>query len=238
MVRKRKRKSKKSKAPDLTAEAKLRELGYKKIAGIDEAGRGAWAGPLIAGAVILEERRLYLIRDSKILTRKERLSLERKIKKRARAYGLGIVEVKEINRRGMAWASHEVMRRALADLKIRKVNSLGRKYQRKIKPDFLLIDHLKLKHSGVPQNSITRGDKKSLSIAAASILAKTERDRMMRKLHKENTEVRAFRFHQNFGYGTALHRKILKKLGPSPFHRKWRPVRQLANNLKKLKLEL
>jgi len=187
-------------------ETLLKKDGYTNIAGVDEAGRGAWAGPLVAGAVILP-RKLNRLRDSKTLTPKRRELLARFIKKECDC-GIGIVEVADINQHGLAWANHHAMKRAIDALK----NS----------PDHLLIDYLRLPPSLVArtkQLSLVDGDALSASIAAASIIAKVTRDRLMFKLHIGDAGLHSFAFHRNFGYGTKVHETALGKYGPTAHHR-------------------
>lgn len=188
-------------------ENNLRHQNYLAIAGIDEVGRGAWAGPLIAGAVILEKK-LYRLRDSKMLTAKKRQQLATYIIKNS-PYGIGIVEVDEINLNGLTWANWQAMIRAIKELPVQ--------------PDHLLIDYITLPKflTKIPQTAITDGDKLSASIAAASIIAKVHRDKIMNELHYNNLDLRPFAFNRNAGYGTALHRQALKELGATKHHRQY-----------------
>ena len=187
-------------------ETMLKNDGYNAIAGLDEAGRGAWAGPLVAGAVVLP-RKLNRLRDSKILSPKRRELLARFIKKEC-DYGIGVVEVADINQHGLAWANHHAMKRAIDALKN--------------PPDHLLIDYLRLPPSLVThtkQLSLVDGDTLSASIAAASIIAKVTRDRLMVELHSGDSSLHPFSFHRNFGYGTKVHETALGKYGPTAHHR-------------------
>ena len=187
--------------------------GYKLIAGLDEVGRGAWAGPVVAAAVILPAKKIYNIRDSKLLTRKEREKLATKIRRAALNYSIGIVDVKELDSMGIGKASFLAMTNALNGL--RKT------------PDFILVDGFKIPGIDVPQQAVIDGDQKISSIAAASILAKVERDKLMRKLHRENRECRKYRFDLNKGYPSPHHKRMLEKYGPCPWHRfSFMPVRQ------------
>ena len=187
---------------------------YKSIAGIDEVGRGAWAGPLVAAAVILPHR-LYRLRDSKILNRAKREILARKIRRLAINFGIGIAEVWEINELGLHQATFLAYERAISQIK---------------NTDFLLIDGFRWPKSPLPHQAIIKGDNKCNSIAAASILAKVERDKMMRQLHRS---CRKYRFDLHKGYGTKLHQQRLAKHGPSEHHRQnYRPIKKLLGTKK------
>jgi ribonuclease HII len=190
----------------------LMAAGYEVVAGIDEVGRGAWAGPVVAGAVILPPRvRLAGVTDSKLLTARRRVELADIIRRRAIAIGLGWVEAAELDIHGLTWAVYQSGLRALADL--------DHPY------DAVLLDgsHNYLRghcHS----EAIIRGDQLSLSIAAASIIAKVARDQFMTQQHELYPE---YHFATNKGYGTAVHIAALK-LGLTPLHRRsYKPV-QLA----------
>ena len=187
--------------------------GYKLIAGLDEVGRGAWAGPVVAAAVILPAKKIYNIRDSKLLTRKEREKLATKIRRAALNYSIGIVDVKELDSMGIGKASFLAMTNALNGL--RKT------------PDFILVDGFKIPGIDVPQQAVIDGDQKISSVAAASIIAKVERDRIMRTLHRSEKECRKFRFDFNKGYPSPLHKRMLEKYGPCKWHRySFTPVKQ------------
>lgn len=188
-------------------ENKLLDSGIKLIAGVDEVGRGAWAGPLCAAAVVLPKR-LRGIDDSKKLSAATRNKLYDRIVSCC-DYGIGTVEIGEINRHGLTWANHYAMKRAIDGLSI--------------KPHHLLVDYIKLPKAitELPQTSITDGDALSASIAAASIIAKVARDRLMTQLHRVDADARAFAFHRNFGYGTPHHRRVLMQRGPTKYHRQF-----------------
>lgn len=186
-------------------ERKLWRGGLSVVAGVDEVGRGAWAGPLLAAAVVFPpERRLRLsLRDSKLLTPKKRLELAEVIKGRALAFAFGQVEVPLIERCGVSFATEYAMLKAL--------EGLG------LTPDFALIDFFRVR--SFPrwrQEAIKRGDQLSASIAAASILAKVERDEMMIKFGGRYPRY-GFEIHK--GYGTKAHQKAIRKLGIVPIHR-------------------
>ena len=185
-------------------------LAYKNIAGLDEAGRGALAGPVYVGAVIFPKNNSHLLKslngvqDSKQLTPAKRQQLIPQIKKYSLAWGIGFSSAKEIDEVGIVPATRLAAMRALENLSIF--------------PNYLLTDfRLELPESDIPQTAIVKGDQKSLSIASASILAKTARDEMMRELHQQYPQ---YIFSNHKGYGTLLHRTKIKQLGHSPIHRK------------------
>ena len=202
-----------SQSPNLDEEDKLKSEGYELIAGIDEVGRGALAGPVVASAVILPYSAKLpwfgLVRDSKELNSKKRQSLFDLITKEAIAVGIGIVPPQVIDSMNIFKATKLAMMQA--------VEKLSKQ------PNFLLIDWLSLSQCPIPQMGITRGDKSCLSIACASIVAKVTRDRMMEKL---DIMYPGYGFAQHKGYGTRKHIYCLRKLGPSPIHRLYfAPVR-------------
>jgi len=202
-----------SQPPNLDEEDKLKSQGYELIAGIDEVGRGALAGPVVAGAVILPHTAnlpwFGLVRDSKELDSRKRESLFELINKEAIAVGIGIVPPKVIDSINILKATRLAMMQA--------VEKLSKQ------PTFLLIDRLSLSQCPIPQMGITRGDKLCLSIACASIIAKVTRDRIMAEL---DIIYPGYGFAQHKGYGTRKHVSCLRKLGPSPAHRLYfAPVR-------------
>jgi len=158
----------KIKIPRQDHEFFLKEKGFEIICGLDEVGRGAWAGPLVAAAVILNKR-LYKIRDSKLLNSKEREKLAKKIKKTSK-YSIGEVSVREVNKLKLTKSTQLAFKRAVK--KLRR------------KPDFILADGFKF-DSPIPYRALKRGDMICSSIAAASIIAKVYRDRLMRQLDKK-----------------------------------------------------
>jgi len=204
-----------SQFPNLDEEDKLKSQGYELIAGIDEVGRGALAGPVVAGAVILPHPAnlswFGLVRDSKELNYRKRESLFDLINKEAVAVGIGIIPPQVIDSINILKATRLAMMQA--------VEKLAKQ------PTFLLIDRLSLSQCPIPQRGITRGDKSCLSIACASIIAKVTRDRMMEEL---DIIYPGYEFAQHKGYGTRKHLSCLQKLGPSPIHRLYfAPVRDL-----------
>jgi len=202
-----------SQPPNLDEEDKLKSLGYELIAGIDEVGRGALAGPVVAGAVILPHLAnlpwFGLVRDSKELDSRKRETLFDLINKEAVAVGIGIVPPQVIDSINILKATKLAMMQA--------VEKLSKQ------PNFLLIDRVTLSQCPIPQRGITRGDKLCLSIACASIIAKVTRDRMMEEFDQTYP---GYGFAQHKGYGTGIHLSCLQKLGPSPIHRLYfAPVR-------------
>ena len=197
-------------------ETELRSRGIEMIAGIDEAGRGPLAGPVVAAAVILPaDFQLLGLNDSKQLTEKQREAFFDIIQERAVAYSITVIHNEEIDQINIFEATKKAMYQAVHDLAVQV--------------DYCLIDAVKLKHLPCPSLPIEKGDAKSVSIAAASVLAKTARDRMMRTLHETYPQ---YDFASNMGYGTARHLEMLNMHGPSPCHRKsFAPVRNAMNHL-------
>jgi len=173
-------------------------------AGCDEAGRGCLAGPVFAAAVILQEDfRNELLNDSKKLKEKDRDTLRLVIEKEALAWAVGIADHKEIDEINILNASYLAMHRAIDQLKI--------------VPELLLIDGNRFKpHQSIPYQCIIKGDGKFMSIAAASILAKTYRDAFMKSIHEKYPQ---YNWKQNKGYPTVSHRRAITEHGVSPYHR-------------------
>jgi len=185
-------------------ENRLKSEGYSLIAGIDEAGRGSLSGPVVAAAVILPcQLFIPYIRDSKKLTSKKRTELYLSILNKAKDVGIGIVEAKIIDRINIAQASFLAMKKAILDLK--EV------------PDYLLVDGFKIPHLNISQLPLIKGEDKSVSIAAASIIAKVYRDNIMIQYDQEYPQ---YLFKKNKGYGTEEHLNAILKYGPSEIHRK------------------
>ena len=191
-------------------ERAARQRGWLRIAGLDEAGRGSLFGPVFAAAVILNpKRRIVGLDDSKRLTPERREVLAQRIREHALAWCVAQVDARSID----AWNIYQASRRAMSDA----VTGLS------IQPDFLLVDamHLDLL---VEQKPLIKGDARSVSIAAASILAKVERDLLMRTL---DAEYPAYGLASHKGYATAVHLAALRRYGPSPLHRfSFAPVRE------------
>ncbi|ADH62387.1 Ribonuclease H [Allomeiothermus silvanus DSM 9946] len=185
-----------------------------RVAGVDEAGRGAWAGPVVVAAVILP-RGEHPFRDSKTLSARQREALEARVKAVALGWGVGLAAVDEIERLGILKATHRAAQRALECLAVL--------------PDALITDYLRLEREWRGPASLLRcppkADRDSPTVAAASILAKVARDRHMLELEAQYP---GYGFATHKGYGTTLHRENLIRLGPSPVHRKtFAPVRCL-----------
>jgi len=178
------------------------------IGGLDEAGRGALAGPVSAGVVVLDREpaevlRKAGVRDSKQLTPLKRERLAPMIKELARAWGVGFASAEEIDALNIVRATKLAATRALTSLSLF--------------PDHLLTDYLILPEIDIPQTALIKGDQRCVSIAAASILAKTARDELMRGFEKEYP---GYGFAQHKGYGTQVHRSAVKRLGRCAIHRK------------------
>ena len=174
-------------------------------AGCDEAGRGCLAGPVVAAAVILPADFSHpLLNDSKKMTEKARLTVREAVINNAIAWGVGICSPEEIDELNILRASFLAMHKALDSLKIR--------------PEFILVDGNRfIKYNSTPHVCIIKGDGRYASIAAASVIAKTERDSIMEKLH---TEYPQYGWDSNKGYPTEVHRKALYNYGETPYHRK------------------
>jgi ribonuclease HII len=201
--------------PGLEHERALAKQGHRLIAGIDEAGRGAWAGPVYAAAALLPVERPDLVcalrgvKDSKQLSARRREALFDIVDKEALSTGVGTASAEEIDALGIAAATRLAMARALENLSRA--------------PEALIIDYVKLPDIALPQRSLPKADQRCLSVAAASIVAKVSRDRYMVELDKRYP---GYGFAQHKGYGTAAHRWALSDLGPSPVHRmSWAPLR-------------
>lgn len=184
-------------------EREVYRRGFRLISGIDEAGRGPLAGPVVAAAVILPKRvSLPGVTDSKCLTPAQREELDEKIRSRAAAIGIGVVDNLEIDRINILQATFRAMMAAIEQLPIQ--------------PDFLLIDGPYKLPLAIEQKGIPRGDSLSLSIASASIIAKVHRDRIMCECHEQFPQ---YGFDSHKGYATAQHCEALRKHGPCPLHR-------------------
>lgn len=200
--------------PSSVEEQALRARGYPLVAGVDEAGRGPLAGPVVAAAVILPTDAqfawLRLVRDSKKLSPLRRQFLFDCIQREATVVGLGVVSADEIDALGILPATRLAMGRAVVNLHCT--------------PDYLLVDALTLPDVKLPQKAIVRGDSSCLSIAAASIVAKVSRDLLMLELDRQ---FQGYGFARHKGYATAEHLRWLRHLGPCPIHRKsFAPVRR------------
>ncbi|MCM3594319.1 ribonuclease HII [Metabacillus idriensis] len=196
----------------MTFERQARDKGYKYICGIDEVGRGPLAGPVVAAAVILPEE-FYLpgLTDSKKLSAEKRDLFYETILSEAVAYGVGIISPAQIDELNIYQATKAAMLKAVDELAV--------------SPEYMLIDAMELALP-IPQESLIKGDARSVSIAAASVVAKVTRDRIMKKLAETFPQ---YGFDQNMGYGTKLHLEALNRDGITDYHRKsFSPVKEMA----------
>lgn len=190
--------------PHRRHEQRWYKAGKKLVAGVDEAGKGAWAGPVVAGAVILGQAFVPKnINDSKKLTKRQRERLFVHITRNAISWAVAVVPPAEIDRLGITKANHVALQTAVSRLHVR--------------PQAVLIDAVPLAIGRLPTKSIIRGDSLNLSIAAASIVAKVVRDALMDGEHRQWI---MYGFQSHKGYGTYAHHQALKKYGPSPIHRR------------------
>ena len=188
----------------LKRERELWGSGCKRVAGVDEAGMGPLAGPVVAAAVIFEPGEgLRGVYDSKQITEQQRERLAEEIRERSAAWSVVRVDVDEIDSLNIYRAGLEAMRRAVAGLQV--------------EPEHVLVDARQIPGVDVPQDVIVKGDTKCHAIAAASILAKTERDALMARFDEEFP---GYDFAAHKGYATEAHRDAIRKLGPSPIHRR------------------
>ena len=181
----------------------LRRFGFARIAGVDEAGRGCLAGPVVAAAVVLSSRRLAGLRDSKLLTGAARERLYDRILDSCLAWGVGVREAAEVDRLNVHRASLAAMRDALSGLAPL--------------PDFVLVDAFRVPSLFIPQRGVVGGDRRCACIAAASIVAKVTRDRGMVRLHETDDR---YGFDRHKGYATPEHLAAVARHGPSPAHRR------------------
>ncbi len=193
--------------PTFDIEKELWDQGHSYIAGVDEAGRGSWAGPVVAAAVVFPPKLKIPkgLRDSKLLSPKKRRGLYKKIKEVALCFAVGQTSPKVIDKKGISKANQQAMRKALGGLDPQ--------------PDFSLIDYFRL--DGVEeskQRAVKKGDLYCASISAASIIAKVFRDDLMRQLD-DDEEFAVYRFGKHKGYGTKLHQEAIAKFGVSRIHR-------------------
>jgi len=215
MERNGKRKTRRS--PGLGHERQLARSGYAAVAGLDEVGRGAWAGPVVAAAVILDPAQIgdvRRVRDSKQLTPRQRETLFPIVQASCVAWSTGLADACEIDAIGIVPATRLAMRRAIDALAL--------------PPDALIIDALRLPDVALPQRAFNFADAISLSVAAASILAKVTRDRMMIDLESAHP---GYGFDRHKGYGTRAHHAALERLGACAAHRKtFRPIRLFSES--------
>jgi ribonuclease HII len=200
--------------PDLVHEFQLRNSGCSYVAGLDEAGRGAWAGPVVAAAVMLPLdmfdllHQLEGIRDSKLMTPLQRFEGAGQIRDIALDVGIGSIDAEDVDKHGIIESTRRAMRVAIESLEI--------------SPLHLLIDHIPLPEIDIEQTVISKGDLLVLSIAAASVIAKVTRDNLMIEYERKYP---GYGFSRHKGYGTRQHQHALAKLGPSTIHRySFKPV--------------
>ncbi|HIE26994.1 TPA: ribonuclease HII [Candidatus Poribacteria bacterium] len=198
----------------LVYESSLYRLGYQFIAGVDEAGRGALAGPVVASAVILPKNKLIPVRfahrlrltgltDSKQLTELQRERFYAELHRQSFAIGVGIISNEDIDHSNILAATLKAMAAAISDLSL--------------KPDYVLIDGNKAPVLAIPHKTIPKGDSRSISIAAASVVAKVTRDRLMCEFHEIYPQ---YGFNQHKGYPTRQHRAAIAQFGPCTIHRR------------------
>ncbi|MCS6908009.1 MAG: ribonuclease HII [Anaerolineales bacterium] len=208
-----------SELPSLEYELELWQRGIGRVVGMDEAGRGALAGPVAVGAVCfppdpLLSSKLYGVRDSKQLRPAERACWAEQIQRLSLAWAVGFASNEEIDQLGIGYAVRLAAYRALADLPFA--------------PQHLLIDYFRLPECEVPQTALIKGDQRSLTIAAASILAKTARDRWMGEADALYPQ---YGFAAHKGYATTAHLELLRRWGASPLHRRsFDPVSQIEED--------
>jgi ribonuclease HII len=195
-------------SPDLSFEQALWSQGIRFVAGVDEAGRGALAGPVAASAVVLPDRndltaQLSGVRDSKQMSPAQRVEWAERLRDIVLAWGVGFASAGEIDAFGIVPATRLAVQRALEQLYV--------------KPQHLLLDFLELPEVALPQTPLVKGDQRSLSIAAASILAKTARDALLCGYERQYP---GYGFASHKGYGTTAHRLAMQRLGLAPIHRR------------------
>lgn len=199
--------------PNFQQERELTKLGYRVIAGVDEAGRGAWAGPVVAAAVVLPaDFSIRGVNDSKKITALKREELYHELIDCV-DWGVGVVANTVIDQLNILCATRVAMRQALDQLKQ--------------KPDFVLMDAVRIGDLPWRQRAVIKGDYKVMSIAAASIIAKVTRDNLLHGLHQQLPH---YRFDLHKGYGTKVHQEMIKKYGVSEAHRKtYKPLMNIRN---------
>jgi ribonuclease HII len=201
------------KCPTLKHEKALYKKGYTCIAGIDEVGKGAWAGPIVAACVIFPQKlakNTLKSKDSKMLTKIQRERIYKKILEKAQTWSIGLVQSFEIDKLGIHEANKIAIKRAVEDLKI--------------KPNYLILDNIWGFETDLCDfEMIKKGDQRVFSIASASIIAKVQRDNLMTELSKKYPE---YGFEEHKGYGTRKHYEELLEVGPCEIHRvSYRPIK-------------
>jgi len=200
--------------PDFTMEKKLLDQGYQIIAGVDESGRGSLAGPIVAAAVIFPPNfntNNCPVADSKKLSPQKRKKLFKIIIKKSLSFKIALIKNNKIDQQGIEWANCKVIKKAVLGLKI--------------KPQYILTDGMRTKINWqTPNKSINKADETIFSVAAASILAKVSRDKLMRKIAKKYPQ---YEFEKHKGYGTKSHLDKIKKYGPCKIHRQsYTPIKK------------
>lgn len=186
-------------AIELAARAK----GFELVGGVDEVGRGPLAGPVVAACVLLAEPLMLAgLNDSKQVRRERRLELDAEIRSRARAWGIGVASVEEIERVNIYWASVLAMERAIAAMPLA--------------PHYLITDAVRIRSYAGPQEPVIKGDARCAVVAAASIVAKVHRDALLEELDRQDPR---YGFAEHKGYATPRHLEALAAYGPSPHHR-------------------
>lgn len=208
-------------SPDFSFESSLWKNGCQYVAGVDEAGRGALAGPVVAAVIIfLADSPLKVfdgVRDSKEMTPSMRDQWAERLRELAFAWGVDLATSQEIDDLGIVPATRTAAQRAIDCLHIT--------------PGHILLDYLFLPDSPIPQTSLIKGDARSMSIAAASVIAKTTRDELLKDL---DAQYPGYGFARHKGYGTAAHRAAISKLGSSPIHRhSYKPLLDMSNHTDK-----
>lgn len=192
-----------SRKPSRRYENRLRRRGFKLIAGLDEVGKGAWAGPLVAAAVILPDNfKLKGIKDSKLLSQGQREWVFVSIIKNALQYSIAVINQPVIDQLGITQANVRAFRQTIQKLQL--------------KPDYLLLDGREISSFPIPHEYLINGDGRMTNIAAASIIAKVTRDELMKKYHEKYPD---YGFDSHKGYGTFKHLQATKQHGPCPIHR-------------------
>jgi len=204
---------------DLSKEQELFQNGYQLIGGVDEAGRGPLAGPVVAACVVIDKDfrlsgpELELVRDSKKLSTRQREKVFTVIKEKTRAVAIGVMDHRVIDQINILQATFLAMKKAIAEIAVA--------------PDYILVDGgLRIPRLSLPQEAIKEGDAKIFCIAAASIIAKVSRDYLMTELDKKYPN---YKFSQHKGYGTKLHLEKILEHGPCPIHRRsFAPIKDMV----------
>lgn len=204
--------------PNISLEKELWQKGFLHVAGVDEAGKGPWAGPVTAGAIVIhkEDQIIPTVRDSKLMTKKQREKAFGDICKQSSAFGIGIVSAEEIDKAGIDNAVRKAMLKALEEIEKNFAIAIS----------YVIVDGSKTKTlEKYPSRKILKGGLYHYSISAGSVLAKVTRDRIMLAYAKQYPH---YSFDRHVGYGTKIHQKALRTYGACPIHRKsYAPIKQL-----------